>query len=197
VFVSPENWGDAEKYFHGCFIKVREYGDVLVRIDKVTPEALWGEDENGEGVCIEIDGKQTGKPFYELDYVLPRKAFFQYGANATLLFRTPARMWKKGINKQNTNISSLLEDGNWKARNLDFNYLKAYVNKPGYVPFNEFNAYDSIALSSRFAMTKGGQIYIDLVNIGKYYKKENTVICKKLFAKDIANLFPGVKVAKG
>lgn len=195
MFVDPSNYGDADKYFRGCFIKVNEYGDTLVRIDKVTEEALWGEDENGESICIEINGQETGSIGYELDYVIPKKAYFQVGSQAGFLTRIPARMWKKGISKENTNMYLLGKNAfhNW---NVNFESLKAYVNKPQYLPFTEVDNKESVALSPRFAMN-GRDVYLDLTMVGRYYPTGKTLVCKKLFIKDLTPLFPGVKIVKG
>lgn len=195
MFVDPSNYVDADKYFRTCFIKVKEYGDVLVRIDKVTEEALWGEDQNGEGVCIEINGQETGTVGYTLDYVIPKKAYFQVGQKAAFLTRIPARMWKKGISKENTQLY-LLGPGGFSGWGVSFESLKAYVEKPQYLPFTETKNQQSVALSPRFAMN-GTDVYLDLTMIGRYYPTGKTLVCKKLFIKDLTPLFPGVKIVKG
>lgn len=195
MYVDSTNWQDADKYFRGCFIKLKESGDTLVLIEKVNQQALWCQDENGEAVCIEINGEETGTIGYELDYVIPRKSYFQDGNTANILTRIPARMWKKGVSKENTAFSVLV-DGVFLKRDVSFEALKAYVHKPVYLPYTEATNYNSIALSPRFAMWKSN-VYLDQIQVGRYYQESKTLLCKKLFMKDLASLFPGVKIAKG
>lgn len=195
MFVNSSNWSDAEKYFQGCYIKCKEYGDTLVLIKKVTPEALWGVDEYEQNVCIELDGENTGTHGYELDYILPKKAYFQYGAHAYFLSRIPARMWKKGLSSENTTIQSLGLNGH-SFTSFHLKYLKGFVNKPGYVNYKEITDQTSVALSPRFAMRKtDGVIFLDITQIGCYNKTTNTVVVPKLFLDDVKPLFVGAKFA--
>lgn len=193
MFVSPKNYQDADKYFRNCYIKVKEYGDTLVLIEKITPEALWGEDEYGNKVCVEIDGSTTGQLGYTLDFLLPRRAWFQFGDSAHFLCRIPARQWKKGVCKDNTSIQRLVT-GKLFSVGLSFNLLHAYVHKQVYHVPQELPGKESIALSPRFALSSDGTIYLDAVAIGKYYPNQNTALVRKLFLQDVKPLFNGVKV---
>lgn len=195
MFLDPNNWMDGEKYFSGCFIKVKEYGDTLVRVDKVTPEALWGVDAHGENICIEIDGKETGQVGYDLDYVIPKKSYFQYGARAVLLKRIPARMWKKGLNKQNTALSCLTEEGGFSNVSLNFDVLQAYVSKKTFGSLHDLQELESVALSPRIAVACEGRVFIDQTAIGTYYDKRNVIAVKKMFVPEITKLVKGVKIA--
>lgn len=194
MYIDPKNWSDGEKYFSGCFIKVKEYGDTLVRVDKVTPEALWGVDAHGENICIEIDGKETGKVGYDLDYVIPKKSYFQWGSRAVLLQRIPARMWKKGLNKQNTSLVHMTEVGSFSQLSLSFEALQAYVNKKMFGTLEDLQTCESVALSPRIAMCKAGLLYVDRTAIGKYYSSRKTITVKKMFVPEVTKVLQGVKI---
>ena len=194
MFVSKENWQDAEKYFSGCYIKVKEYGDTICCVVKVTPEAIWCEDEHGNNVCIELDGALTGKVGYDLSYVLPKRSWFQIGPFAYFLNRIPARMWKKGICKQNTSLYQLQSNGGLAASGLNFETLHAYVNKPFYQPSLDLQHGEiSRALSPRFAFTLDGSLMLDLTKIGQFVKPNNLLV-KKIFLPEVSQLLPNVKV---
>lgn len=195
MYAEPANYQDVDKYFRNCFIKVAEYGDTLFFIEKVTPEGIFGQDEHGEPVCVEFDGKELGKVGYHLDYIIPKKAFFQVKDKAVLLGRIPARMWKKGISKENTCFYVFGE----RITTIDvgFEILKAYVQKPIYLPYTELKDKVSLALSPRVALHKNGFIFVDSTKVGRYYDSSKTIICKKLFLNDLKPLFPGIKFAKG
>ncbi len=190
MFVSPDNWQDAQKYFNGCFIRVKET-DMLVHLNKVTMEGLFGIDENNNNIFIEFDGVTTKKVGYDLDYILPQKSFFQDKTVAKLLYRIPARMWRKGLCEENTKIESL--GGGFGKAAINFATLKAYVNRT-YLPWTEYQANLSVALSPRFAMNSIGEIYIDKLKIGKYLTTTKSVLVKQMFVPEITQLFPGVLV---
>lgn len=191
MFVEPANWPDAEKYFAGCFVKVKEYDDTIVYLDKVTNEGIFGTDENNNNIMIEFDGATTGKVGYTLDYILPKKSYFQYGPYAALLYRIPARMWKKGINKQNTELVRL--ENSFNKMPLGFDELKAYVRKPVHQSYTTYKDNESTALSPRLAITFMGDIFIDKTKIGKLI--DNQVIVRKLFLDECKTVFPGCRVS--
>lgn len=196
MYLDPTNYNDADKYFSGCYIKVREYGDTLILIKNVTERALWGQDEFDQLVCIDIDGEHTGKKGYELDYIIPKKTYFQFGSQAHLLTRIPAKMWKKGINKQNTNVFRLTSVGDFKLVDLTFKILKGFTFKPGYGNLNSLDTLESVALSPRFALTAGGDLFLDNNKIGKFYKESRSFVVQELFLDEIKSLFPGVVCAR-
>lgn len=195
MFVSKENWQDGEKYFAGCYIKVKEYSDTLCKVIKVTEEAIWCEDEHGNNVCIELDGAVTGKVGYDLDYILPKRAFFQLGDFACFLNRIPARMWKKGLCKQNTALYQVTHTGTFSPASLTFENLHAYVHKPFYSPTISLDGLYSKALSPRFALTKDGTLLLDMTKIGQLTGTK-TILVKKIFVPEVSKLLPET-VVKG
>lgn len=190
MFLNANNYEDGEKYFGQTYVKIKEYGDTICLVEKVTPEAIWLTDEYDQKVCVELDGATTGKPGYNLEFILPKKTWFQSGATALFLTRIPARMWKKGISKNNTSVHCL-KLGSFVGVSLSFQTLHAYVNKPFYATVEDMyeNDWSSVALSPRFALSKGGDLFLDMTKIGIYDKATNTLIVKKLFVPDVTPLF--------
>lgn len=188
---SQGNWEDVAKYYKGCFVKFKEHGETLCLVEQVTPEAIFCRDEHGAHVAVELDGLLSKQKEYDLDFLIPKKTWYQYGQCATFLSRVPARMWKKGINKENTNVFALVDDV-VKPQNLSFENLSAYVNKKHYLPPDKLSQHSSIALSPRFALSKSGNIYLDLTIVGHY--DGNRVVAQRLFYKDVKALFPNKEV---
>ena len=188
--VTPDNYGDAEKSFSGCFIKVKEYGDTICLLQKALPQALIGEDEHGNAIAIEIDGHTSGKVGYDLDYIIPKKTFYQRGNYAMFLSRIPARQWKKGICKANTALHRVMQDGGFAAINLTFEELAAYTKKPDYQTPDQIQGKYSVALSPRFALTHSGDVLLDQAVVGRAYLAKKLVLASKLFVDDIISLFP-------
>ena len=53
------NWRDIQKYYDQCFIKIRDFGDKIFFVDKVTPEFVLFKDKDGQGG--KIKSRQTKK----------------------------------------------------------------------------------------------------------------------------------------
>ncbi len=196
MFLNSKNYEDGEKYFGQTYVKIKEYGDTICLVEKVTPEAIWLTDEHDQKVCVELDGATTGKAGYNLDFILPKKTWFQMGNVAYFLTRIPARMWKKGISKSNTTINCL-KVGGFLQVGLSFQSLHAYVHKPFYSTAEEMykNEWTSVALSPRFALCKTGELFLDQTKIGVYDKDTDTLVVKKVFVPDVLPLFnPSSKV---
>lgn len=191
MLLDPTNWQDGDKYFTGCFIKVKEYGDTICRVEKVSAEGIWCTDEFGNNVCIELDGSVTNKVGYDLDYILPKRTWFQMGECAVFLNRNPARQWKKGICKQNTMLFSMMGSGKLAPEGLNFTTLHAYTHKPANhnkLPENGNINGESLAIHPRFAVSREGSLFLDLTEIGKVLWKDKTVLVKKLFVSDVTPL---------
>lgn len=194
MLLTSQNVEDIQKYFGGTYIKIPEYGDLICYVDKVLPEALLLRDAEENPLALELDGATTGKKEYNLEYIIPKKTYFQYEDCAYFLTRIPAKQWKKGISKSNTQIFKLT--GNtFKSLGIDFKILTAYTNKHEYPSVFYMDNYDSLALSSRLALDcYSKNIYCDTCVIGKYDPKEELVFVKKLFEKEVKAVFPNKKV---
>lgn len=190
MIVSKSNWEDAKKYFHHTYIKCSETGDEVFFVDEVTPEWMILSDSNGEKAGIKLDTP------YELSYVIPKKTVFQNGEYAVQLSRIPARMWKKGMNKQNTTFHKLNNGADWVNTDISIGLIEGFVKKPGYMSFadaqREFQAgtISSAAITPRIAMSKAGNVFIDSVLVGKYKDDKKVLICSKIFSPELSKHFP-------
>ena len=122
---SSENYQDISKYYNNTFIKIKETGDLLYLINHVSRTDVRGVCETGAEFIIYLDNDNP----YEIDYVLPHKSYFQFGKDAHMLYRQPAKQYQRGLNGQNTNIVRLSKDGKFEPVKLEFALLKAFVSK--------------------------------------------------------------------
>ena len=189
MLASKENWKDVQKYFQGTFVKFASEGEKIWQIYKVNDEIILAKDRNGEEVCVEL-----ARPF-KIDYVLPKKAVFQFGENAVILQRLPHRMWKKGLSNENTELIACNANGAWNALGFNAEILEGFVNKPGYFSFvdaeSQFKNGESLqsaALSPRITLTRKGGLFIDTVLVGRLNK--SGLVVKKTFFNDVAAYFP-------
>lgn len=191
MFINSQNFDDVKKYFQHTYVKFAETGDHIWHIDTVNPNEIICSDKNKEQVGIDLT---IG---YNLEYILPRKAVFQFGNEAVMLSRIPARQWKKGMCKANTAFHTLSSDGTWMALNFDINMIEGFVNKPSYYPIDiaqkEFQKENgdllSCALNPRMAVCKTGKLYIDNVLVGKMSFKDKAVLCKQIFKPEVSKVF--------
>lgn len=155
------NVKDINKYFHNTYIKVKEFGDTLFLINSVDHYGVKGDREDGQPFIIYLDDEHP----YELDYVLPRKSFFQHGPNAIQLCRVPAQQYQRGMNSQNTALSYLSASGEKRNGSLNFETLRSYVNKQMFSTLKQAVAdkeRTSSALSPRMMYHKSKkQIFMD------------------------------------
>lgn len=186
MIITENNIDDARTYYKGTWCKFRESGDELWHIDDITHEAITAINTKGE------DGKVLLRDGYKLDFVIPKRTTYQYANMAAHLQRIPARMWKKGLHAKNTSFQVLLESG-WAATEFKASIIEGFINKPCYYSLQhalyEFESnpeYHSVALSPRFAITRGGRIYLDTVRIGIYDGKE--IIVKKILVPEMERL---------
>lgn len=190
MLVNSQNWEDAKKYFHQTFIKCTETGDELFYVEEVNSQWMILSTTNGEKAGIELS-----RP-YEISYVIPKKTVFQNGGCAAQLSRIPARMWKKGMNKQNTAFMLLDEVSNWVSTELSMGLIEGFIKKPGYMTFNEAErefakgTIKSAALTPRMAITAAGNVFIDSVLVAKYQRDKKTLTCKKIFSPELTAVFP-------
>lgn len=126
MIATSDNTQDVNKYFQNTFIVVPE----------VTPEhvmLLVKAREDGL-VCQDSRTNQEGFISFADDYtyeiqspLVTRKAWFMYEGSPYLISRVPARMWRKGIDKQNTVINAVTPSGNLTQVGLSTKLLNAYL----------------------------------------------------------------------
>lgn len=190
MFVNSQNWEDATKYFKDCYVKFKETGDEIFFVETVSPSLLVACNRAGEEVGLDLNNG------YTLDYVIPKKTIYQWGEQATMLSRIPARMWKKGINKANTRFEVLRYNGTWQPSGFDFNTLEAFVNKPCYTTFADFEKsvrnggpMESAAISPRVSASRDGSVFIDSVKVGQFYPDKKLLKLKAIFYPELKPLF--------
>ena len=143
----PSNSQDIRKYYCDSYVKLKEFGDQLFYITKVSTDAVFFNDKDRqEGVIYLHEGA------------------FAYSMN-----RFPARQYSRGISTTNCRIFKLSPYG-WEAVEVNFSTLNGYVDKPTFPTALDITNghYSSVALSNRFALSIGGSIYCDQLQIGTY-----------------------------
>jgi hypothetical protein len=180
--LTRSNWKDIERYFSQTWVKFHEFGDKMFFISNVKPSGLTGIDEDGVDFLLELHDDQP----YNLEYVLPHKAVFQYGNRAVMMLRVPAKQYRRGLCSENTRCiyPDTHGDGS-SAIGITEKVLKAYTNKDKYCSFTEAfktkkEKRTSIALSPRMlAVKKSGAIYVDTTHVATYNRELNSIIVIK------------------
>lgn len=191
--VSQQNWHDVEKYFYDTYVKFKETGDTIYRINGVNSEYITAVSLNGEEVGIDL------KNPYNIDFILPKKASFNMGTTAYHIARIPARQWKKGISKQNTMFSQYNEKQTWQGVAWNHAMLEGYVNKPSYVLPQDLkthfqNGHIACAISPRIVVASNGNIFVDTVVVGKWSFEKELITTRQLFEIEMKTFFPFVKL---
>lgn len=196
----PANWRDIERYFSGTFVKFREHGDRLFYIDRVRETEITGTCEGDDPFIVYMHNDHP----YELDYVLPRKAVFQYKNDALILQRMPARQYRRGLCDDNTRITKTTGGDRLP---LSFTLLSAFVTKQKYFNpeealFGKTGARRSLALSNRMSFDKQtARLLIDMTPIAQLDRDRGILQANGLFADEIKSVFknpiPGLEIIYG
>lgn len=196
MLVNQESWEDFKKYYEKTWVKFPKLSqDTLWFVERVTPEFAEVSTSNHDEAMIDL------KRGYDMDFVIPKKTVYQYGDSAACLSRIPARMWKKGMSKANTQFQVLLPQG-WMAVNFDPQIIEGFINKPSYLDVypnitklqGENPELISMAITPRISMNGKGNVFIDSVMVAKYVPKTSTITVKSLFAPEIVPHFNKEKV---
>jgi len=173
-----ENWKDIDRYFRHTYVKVDGYGDTLFFIDHVNPNNISGTTEDNDYFEIELHNHQP----FNLSYVLPHKAVFQFNKRAVLLQRVPAKQFKRGLHADNVSLS-FTDTG--VPIDVTLPALKAFTTKQRYFSFSEAflskgNKYLSFALTSRMSCAKAsGGIFIDTTKIATFLHESKKIVMEK------------------
>ena len=196
MLVNQSNWEDVKKYYEKTYVKFPALtSEQLWFIDRVTPEYIEVRSTNGDEAAIDL------KKDYELDFVIPKKTVYQYGDQAVMLQRIPARQWKKGMCKNNTAFKMLGENG-WVQGPFDPQIIEGFINKPSYFPiYTAINRLQikedaqpdliSAAITPRITINRRGNIFVDEVVVAKYQdlKSGPQLTVKNIFAPDLVPHF--------
>lgn len=193
MFANQDSWEDVKKYYGNTYVKFPDLtGDHLWYVEHVSPDKILVTDSNGEEAGIDL---LVG---YEITYVIPGRATFQYGPNAVQLSRQPARQWKKGMCKANTSFFALGMAG-WGTQEFNIKIIEGFINKPSYYTIDlalkgfEKGELVSAALSPRVSVRKDGKVYIDKVLVARISLDKKEILFRKLFKPELEPLFPGFK----
>lgn len=183
MLFTTSTWQDIDKYYHGTYTKFKEFGDKLFRITQVTPHKVSGIDQDD----VEFDLFLSDEHPYEVDYVLPHRAVFQYRDRAFLMQRVPARQYKRGLCEGNVRIINV-DTG--EAFPIGFAVLKSYVTKQQYFTFGEAikrkGKLKSYALNSRMSLSVPSYaLRIDTTKIGFYSVELKKLFVNPLFIPDV------------
>jgi hypothetical protein len=167
------NFDDINRYYKSTYVKFKETGDKLFYIRNVSPTSVTGCDEDGTEFELFLNDEYP----YEVDYILPRKSFFQMGKRACLLQRIPAKQYQRGISVSNVRLTSLAKTGGLSTHEPSFETLKAFVTKQAFptleVAIKNTARMVSVALSPRMAYVPDtGSIFIDTTPIALVDKKD-------------------------
>ena len=188
MYLSTNNWRDIQRYYESCFTKFPETGDQIFLIRSVSPNLIEGRAEDGTPLNCFLHQEEDQEP-YLLDYILPKKSYFEYNGRACLLSRIPARQYKRGLSADNTQIVALMGDGSFEKLTIDFPVLGAYIQKQNFRSFGEGISHSSVALSPRIALTKSGHLFVDAVRIGHYDYISKTITTKhKAFKRELEEI---------
>lgn len=181
MFFTRNNAQDIEKYYNKTYVKFKEFGDRLFWINRVSAEKVSGVDQDEQ----EFDLLLADEYPYEVDYILPNRAVFQYKERAILLQRVPMRQYKRGLCEQNVQF---VDTTTGSKMDFGFALLKAFVTKQRYYTFTEAiqrknSKIKGYALNSRMSMSNSQCLRIDTIPIGQF--EDGVLKVNRLFINDV------------
>lgn len=181
-----ENWRDIQKYYQGTYVKFAEFGDTLHYIENVTQDEITGKDENKDDFVLYLHDSQE----YVFEYLLPHKAVFQYGGDAYLLQRIPARQYKRGLCQENTSFTKVTSG---ERQSLSWQLMTAYTNKQKYFSLKEAiygkGKMRSLAVTNRMSYARGNDyLYVDNKVIATFNRESKVLATIPLFFDDVKEL---------
>lgn len=186
------NYGDITKYYQGSYIKLREFGDALFYVVKVSRDEVLLKDKNDNEFVITLHDSVP----YNIDMILPNKSLFQHNNHCFSLSRVPARQYHRGITRQNCEVQ-VLGEKKWGTAAVGFDTLEGYVNKPLFPTLSDAIADKSVsaALSRRFAYSRDGTLWCDLRKIGTVDKLSKVVSVNSLLQLEVSKLLSDTRVS--
>lgn len=203
---------DLDKYFRNTFVKFvglrGKFSDgtecapaeeLVHSVEVINNSYIKGKRwENGEAVPYQFmlySEKQVPAP--EIEFILPRKSYFNTDDGAMLLQRIPARQYRRGVCGDNTMIHQLAPSGGFGSLGVQLELMDKYVRKPHFYTFEERPV--SYAVSRRIAIA-GTKVYVDQIIIGSINYATKTVHVLPLFIPELEAIIknlgqPGWKVA--
>jgi hypothetical protein len=165
-------------------------GDELFYIRNVDAFKVTGEHESGE----EFELYYSENNPVDVQFVIPRKSYFQYKNRACLLQRIPAKQYHRGMCSENTIIGSLGRTGSVTNHDLGFDLLKAYVAKQAWPTFDKAVTSKgkllSVAMSPRFAyVPETKHIYVDHLPVARVeHPTKQVVVISQVFRPELETM---------
>jgi hypothetical protein len=181
---SSSNSGDISRYYKGCFVKFKERGEVLHRIENITSQFVEGINEEGKTFRVELRNEDP----YIMSFVLPQKSIFKYRASLYLLEKIPAKQFKRGISDENTKITNLLSG---EKAHLSFGILKAYTNKQFQTSLTKaFKTKEATSiLTSRFWYKRDSKsLYLDAKVIAQFDDNYKHIFILDSFKEEVEDM---------
>lgn len=176
-----ENAKDIDKYFRNSYMKFPSLaGDTVHYIDHVAGDCVKGKTlQDGEKVPfifhLYADSVAIAP---EIEFILPKKSYFNTPDGACLLYRIPARQYRKGVCPDNTAITLLTTIGSFQTKDITLELLNLYVGKQSFDKFAEQSK--SYAVSRRMAVSCAGQLFLDKTRIGSINYVDKTIHVNQL-----------------
>src|SRR4030095_1895113 len=164
---TSENYSDLRKYFQNSFVKfsgvvayqhkdgkyerMAELGERLFYVGEVQMDYAKGhymEDGQKKPFIFHLHNEKHSP---EIDFILPKKSYFNHGNRAFYLYRIPARQYHRGITEENTAIG-YLDEGGVNSVSLNLDRLQSYVGKQAFLNFRKREDMGSYAVSRRMAV---------------------------------------------
>lgn len=179
--VGPHNTADLKKYFGGTFLMVPEVS---------TKKVFTLEHISGSGITLRdtVNGELGFISFedgFEYDVVSPlvnKKQWFQYDNRAYLMQRIPARMWRKGICTENTQLLTFNAEGLLRPAPLHVETINGMLNwePPATVDISKNTSGHGFAINEMFAYCPiKAQLYCWDSLVGKFGKRTHEVFVPK------------------
>lgn len=185
-----DNAKDIDKYFRGSFMKFPSLaGDAVHYIEQVSGSEVRGKTlQEGEKVPFVFHlypDEVAAAP--EIEFILPKKSYFNTPHGACLLYRIPARQYRKGVCPDNTAISCLISASSFQNMDINFELLNLYVGKQSFDKFAEQEK--SYAVSRRMAVSAAGLLFLDKTRIGSINYLEKTIsVNQQMFVPEVESV---------
>lgn len=182
-----DNAKDIDKYFRNSYMKFPSLaGDTVHYIEHVSSNEVRGKMmQDGEKVPFVFhlypDGSSTAP---EIEFIMPKKSFFNTPQGACLLYRIPARQYRKGVCPDNTAINLMQPNGGFSTQDITFELLTLYVGKQSFDKFAEQDK--SYAVSRRMAVAPTGLLFLDKTRIGSINYSERLIhVNQQMFVPEV------------
>jgi len=173
MLASQSTWQDIKRYFYATYIRCPEVDPKQVyHVDEVGPYGIKLRDIDGQLGLISFD---NGAEYQIKSPLVLQKEWVQDEMHAKLVYRVPARMWKKGIHPENTQVSCLHSDAVLSGTDMSWRLLNRLSQ--GQVETKEtldklIKEKTSLALNSRWALSSAeGYLYLHDALVGKVSTK--------------------------